>query len=79
MYCLVTFDEDSRQTGCDVLCDSQGMPRVNGTVGKNDSAGADVVATVVFVGLQHSLRYLLSTDVVKFSALFHLVTTDEHT
>lgn len=69
----LTLDENSREGRCDVLCDSQGVPRINGPVGENYSAGADVVAAVVLVRLSDGLGHLLGTDIIEVCALFHLI------
>lgn len=54
--CFLTFDENSREVRCDVLGDSQGMPWIDGPVGKNNSGGVNVVAAIILVGLGHGLR-----------------------
>lgn len=74
---FLTFDENSREVRSDVLGDSQGVPGVNGPVGKNYSAGADVIGAVILVGLGHGLRQLLSTDIVEVCTLFHVIPRGE--
>lgn len=70
----LTFNKDGRKLSCDVLSDSQSVPGVDGPIGEHYPAGADVIATVVLVGLGHSFCHLLSTDVVESCTLFHLIT-----
>lgn len=69
---FLTLDEHSRQVLCDVLGDPQGVPGINGSIGKNDSAGADVVAAIILIGLGHGCCQQLCTDIVKLFTLFHL-------
>lgn len=69
---FLTLDEHSRQVLRDVLGDPQGVPGVNGPIGKNDSAGADVVAAIILIGLGHGCCQQLCTDIVKLFTLFHL-------
>lgn len=76
---LLTFDENSREVRCDVLGDSQGMPGVNGAVGKNYLGGVDVIGSVELVGLGHGLRQLLGTDVEEVCALFYMIPGREDT
>lgn len=72
IFCL-TFDENSGEVRCDVLGDSQGVPGVNGAIGKNYSDGADVIATIILIGLGHGLCQLLGTDIVEVRTLFHMI------
>lgn len=74
---LFTFDENSWEVRCDVLGDSQGMPGVNGAVGKNYPGGVDVIGSVALVGLGHGLGQLLGTDVEEVCALFYMITGRE--
>lgn len=69
----LTLDEHCRDVTCDVLGDSQGVPGVNGPIGKNYSAWADVIAAVVLIGLSHGCYQLLGTDVEEVSTLFHMI------
>lgn len=71
----LTLDEHSGEVACDVLGDSPGVPGVNGPIGKNYSAGADVIAAVILVGLSHSRCQLLSADIVEVCTLFHMIPT----
>ena len=70
---VLTFDENSREVRCEVLGDSPSVPRVNGPVGKNYPAGADVIGAVILVGLGHGLCQLLGTDVVEVCTLCHVI------
>lgn len=70
----LTLDKHSRQVWRDVLGDPQGVPGVNGPIGENDSAGADVVAAVMLIGLGHGCCQQLCADVVKLCTLLHLKT-----
>lgn len=69
---FVTLDKHSRQVLRDVLGDPQGVPRVDGPIGKNYSAGADVVAAIILVRLGHGRCQQLCADIVKLCTLFHL-------
>ncbi len=75
---FLTFDENSREVRSDVLGDSQGVPGVNGPVGENYPAGADVIGAVILVGLGHGLRQLLGTDIVEVCTLFHVISGGEN-
>lgn len=69
---LLTLDKQSRQIRRDVPGDPQGVPGVNGSIGKNDSAGADVVAAIILIRLGHGRFQQLCTDIIKLRTLFHL-------
>lgn len=69
---FLTLDKHSRQVLRDVLGDPQGVPWVNGPIGKNDSAGADVIATIILIRLGHGCFQQIFTDIVKLCTLFHL-------
>lgn len=69
---FLTLDKHSRQVLRDVLGDPQGVPGVNGPIGKNDSAGADVIAAIILIRLGHGRVQQIFTDIVKLCTLFHL-------
>lgn len=69
--CL-TLDKHSGQVLRDVLGDPQRVPGVNGSIGKNNSAGANVVAAIILIRLGHGRCQQLCTDIVKLCTLFHL-------
>lgn len=68
-----SFDKNCGQLRRDVRGDSQSVPRIDGTVWKDDSGGANVVSAVVFISLSHGLGQLLRAHIIEVCTLRHVV------
>ena len=66
------FNEDGRKLICDVLRDAQGMPGIDGAIGKDNvsHAGGDILASIDIVGVHYCLKGFRLRDFEDFIADF---------